>query len=571
MIDLNQLPDIISGYVEALKAARDGDVKYTERYNYSVEQAEEIEVHSDGEFPSRLIQGRAPSETEKEFEYRKHAYEPVTRAPWAQLNNALESVWHGVEVTTEDEDFAKYIGEGYPNYSGLVEWFKEVAGPKKTEDPNAVVYVTLKAEPQSDAELVEPIAVLLPSVDVVDFKDEYFLGVTRRDVPIKYGNRVETTGIEFVIIDDEYEYRYTQVGKKTDWTFDLTYEYRHGLGRIPAYQLKGIPKKKQGGRAWESLFYNAVPYLNKAAVESSTLDALIIKHGFPTRVYYEEDCDEMGCENGYLTEDGQRSACQTCGGTGKKRGFTWGADYTHRPPGRLESDVQPDFPGMTYVSPPVEPMEFLDKRIDGLIEKASHAVNFDLTRKSSAPVTATEKGIDLQEQYKILLKFSSSLYDMLDYVLWDVARLRYPLKEIEYTLHRRSEFSIRSAEQLIAEYEQYAGSGLPQFAGAEVIQSFVKNRFNGDGRMGRVLEVLEYVDGLHGYTPDQAGLIISRSGQPWQGVLHFQANSLIRQAQNDNPDFLAQDLSAIKAELERRAREVASAGGTAQTIIEGLA
>jgi hypothetical protein len=572
MIDVSQLPEIIGPYVHAVKHAGGGDVSYTPRYNWSVEQAQEIKVHANGKFPESLIRSKAPSESEQEFEYRKQAYQPVTKAPWARLNNAVESVWHGVTITTEDEDYENYITEDYPSYSGLVEWFREVASPTKAKDPNAVVYVTLLDMPETDADLVAPVARLLPSEDVIDVMPGYVLGVMRRDVPVKFGNGTVNEGLEFVVFDDVYEYRYTQVGKKVDYTFEITYEYRHDLGHVPAYQLKGIPIDKDGEIAWESLFYNAIPYLNKAAVEASTLDGVIYRHGFPTRVYYEEDCDEHNCQGGYIVDGDERRRCDTCKGTGKKRGFTWGADYTHRPPGRFDGDAeaQVDFPGLAYVAPPVEPMTFLDKRVDALIEKAGHAVNFDLTRKSSQPVTATEKGIDLQEQYKVLFKFSQAIYDVLEYVAGDIAALRYPRAQVEFMLTRRADFSIRSAEMLIEEYDQYQKSGLPQFMGAAIIRSQAKIRFNSDYRNMRILEVLEYADGLHGYDPTSANLILARSGQPWQGVLHFQGYSLILQAEAEDARFLERELPEIKADLERRARAIASTGGGAQQIIEGL-
>lgn len=573
MIDPNQLPEIVAPYVKAVKEAKDGHVSYTSRYDSSVSMAKEIGVHAYGWFPDDLIRDRAPSESEEEFEYRKQSYQPVTKAPWARLTNATESVWHGVNVSTDNEDFEAYLVDGYPIYSGLVEWFKEIASPAKLEDPNAVVWTTLLRAPETDAELVSPVVKLSRSFNVIDFTDQYFLGVTRRDVPVLFGNSTVNEGLEFVVLDDVAEYRFTQVGKKVDWTFELTYEYRHELGRIPAYQLKGIPRLRDGEVIWESLFYNAIPYLNKAAVESSTLDAVINRHGFPTRVYYEEDCDEPLCDGGIIVDeaDGTRHRCTTCNGSGKKRGFTWGADYTHRPPGMMDSATQPDFPGLAYVSPDTEPMVFLDKRVDALIEKAGHAVNFDLTRKSSQPVTATEKGIDLQEQYKVLFKFAEAAYDVLEYVVDDVAKMRYPRQEIEFVLNRRADFSIRSAEQLIEEYKNYQSSGLPQFMGAAIIRSQAKMRFNSDMRNMRILEVLEYVDGLHGYAPTEANLILARSGQPWQGVLHYQAYSLILQAEAEDPAFLDRELPEIKQALEARARALAQTGGGAQEILSGLA
>jgi len=62
MIDFQDIPSLIQPYVKAVKHAKDGKIEYTAVYNKAVEQTREIEVHSRGEFPEKLIKERAPSD-----------------------------------------------------------------------------------------------------------------------------------------------------------------------------------------------------------------------------------------------------------------------------------------------------------------------------------------------------------------------------------------------------------------------------------------------------------------------------------------------------------------------------
>ena len=572
MIDFQDIPNLIQPYIDAVKMAKD-EVEYTELYFKSVESAEAIEVHSKGEFPAELINKRAPSESWEEFEYRKESYQPVTKAPWARLVNATGSVFHNVTLETDSEDATFYLYDDYPTYSSLLGWFSEVARPIKCEQPNAVVVTTLMELPQTDTDLPEPVALIYETPDVIIYDERrYFVGVYSRTIPVKVGRSTEYSGLEFAIFDEVWEYRYTQVGKKTDYTFELSEYYQHNLGRVPAYQLKGIPTYVEKSILWVSPFDNAIPYLNKAAVESSTLDAVIQRTGFPTRVYYEEDCDAYGCESGYITDvdSGLKDKCPSCKGTGKKGGFNAFRDYTHtQKTGGLPGD-QPTFPGLAYVSPDSTPLEFLDRRINNLIEKAGHSVSFDIARDSSQPETATKHNLDREEQYKTLSIFAGQIYDIIEYVTEDILKIRYIRENITYSLARQSDFSIRSSEELLGELKQARESGMPSFVVQEILASQVQLRSSADERMDALLQLAEFADPLHGTTNSDALLQIGRGVQNWQGTLHFQFGNLVRQAMSDNENFLELPLSEQAKELERRAKAIQGTQGAADSIFAGI-
>ena len=557
MIDFNNIEELYQPFVKAYKksVARDSDIAYTPRYNRAVQLFMDIAVHAKGLFPERLIGDNAPSETPEELRWRRLAYAPFTKAPWSRVQGAMGSIYHGVSVTTDDEEFADYLVEGYPVYSSLTDWFAQLALPNKAQDANAVIYTTVLTPSSSDTDLLEPVAVLVNSPEVITYTRDYAVLVIGYDAPVKHGKETVYEGLRIALIDDNFEYRATQVGKKSDYVFEVDEYYDHRLGYLPVWQLQGVPMVEFGEIMWESVFQNIVPYLDKAALESSTLDAVIRRTGFPTRAYYDEDCDAVGCNDGKVFDDEEDKylTCSSCNGSGKKA-FTPFTDYVHSKPTMLSEGQQIPFPGLTYVSPDNAPMEFLDQHIDKLIQRAGEAVNCDLSRKKGGEITATEANIDLNEWYKTALLFATQLYDIQDYVIDSFKRIRYPFKEIEYRLNRRVEFSIRNPDQLSAELKQANESGLPSFVLTKLIDSQLELRFADDISIRRMSEIARYCDPLYGMAPTQAVMLIGRGVQEYQAYIHFQFEQLIEQAQSADQKFLEKELPEIKAVLETMAR-----------------
>jgi len=570
VIDALEVPGLVAEFLKAYKKAAGNPVEYTEVYNKALENYQAIEVHSLGLFPAKIIASRAPSESAEEFEYRKEAYQPITKSPWDRLLNTVGSVFHGVTLSVDDEQADEYIKKGYPGYPSLYSWFADVIGPVKCEQPMAVVATIVMNPPASDAEQAQPVAMLFQTQDVIYYEsDNYFIGIISREVPVMFGRELEYSGLEIVLLDDVNEYRYIQIGKKVDYSFELIEHYQHDLGRLPAYELKGIPGYVGKKIFWYSPFENAIAYLNKAAAESSTLDAVIARSGFPIRAYYEEDCDAYGCEGGLVKGEGNEShSCQSCGGTGVKKGFSPFRDYTHNTKKAFQvQGNDPTFPGIAYVSPDSAPLEFLNKRIDNLIEKAGHAVNFDISRSSTTPETATKHRNDVAEQYKTLFKYATQVYDIIEWVTADILDIAFMRNEFNITLTRRSDFSIQSPEDLMAQLTQARASGLPGFVVNGIIESQVSLRSASDMRQQRLLEIAEYADPLHGYSTSDAIQVAGSAALPWQRFQHFQFASLVRQLEGETDGFLDLELAEIAARLEAKARLLqSSAPGNAQSL-----
>jgi len=574
MIDAALIPELVSPFIQAYKDAKKGKLSYTALYNKAVQNAHAIKIHSEGEFPEELIRERAPSQTDEEFNYLKANYQSVTKSPWAKLCNSVGSVMHNVTLTVDDEAANDYLKAGYPAYSaGFLAWCTDVVSPIKCDQPMAVLVSTVAYMPESDTELPESVAVIYETEDVVQFTRDHFIGVVSRSMPVRHGNSTVYEGLEFVLLDDNIEYRYTQVGKKLDWTFELTEYYKHNLGRLPASQLKGIPQYVDRQILWTSFFENALPYLNKAAMEANTLDAIIARVAYPIRVYYQEDCDAPGCDgNGYIKdhESGKELTCQTCNGSGKKDAFNLFRDYTHKPPDRMGSDQQPTFPGMAYVAPDSDPMRFLQERNDRLIEKAGYSVNFDISSKDGQPETATKHRQDKQEQYKMLSRFASQMYDLIEKTARDLIDIRFIRNSYTITLTRQSDFEIRSPEELSEEIKAAREAGLPQYIINELIRSNALLRFSQDDYIAKLLALSEYVDPLHGTPADKVSMVASRGFQPWQISLHNQFGALVSQLLTENDGFLDLEIAEQAALIEAKARALTPQANGVQSIIDSL-
>jgi hypothetical protein len=401
----------IRGILAPVVKAKSKGKPYSDFYGQAVKDADEIRVHADGNFPDNLIADRAPSETPEEFEYRKACYEPTTQATWDKAVTQLNSVWHGVTITTDDEEAQEYLTGGYPSKGGLVHWLGSVMSPRRPAEPNSVVYVTVKYVPRTesgsidDTQPLPAYAALLRTEQVIELEPEYLLAELDETSALSDGK----PGVVFMLIDDSWEYQIRQVGKQHEWKFEIFPVYEHGLGRVPAYRLGGRECDFGGEILYKSIFQQAVPFLNKAAVESSSQDASIIRTAFPTRVYFEEDCDECDGKGKQWDEDtGASAVCDSCNGSGKSKGFTPFRDYTHTPPGRLDGNEPIPFPGFQYVSPDMAPAEFLEKRIDSQNQKALVSIHMDLIRPAGE--TATRVREDQQQHFKKVSEHANACY-----------------------------------------------------------------------------------------------------------------------------------------------------------------
>src|SRR5580658_10239186 len=162
---------------------------------------------------------------------------------------------------------------------------------------------------------------------------DYALLMSEEKSEIQFGNTTQQTGYVLYLYDTENIYRIEQYGKKVEWTFRYSLYYPHQLGYLPCWKLLGTPQQVIADEVlYDSHFSPAIPYLNEAIIIHSTLKASISKIAYPIRAYYEQPCNNPGCQGGIVFNgDNVQTKCSTCAGTGRMR-FSPLRDYVHELP-----------------------------------------------------------------------------------------------------------------------------------------------------------------------------------------------------------------------------------------------
>lgn len=542
----------------------------------SVEYARQIEVHSEiGAFPEELMRAKAPNETQEEIDYRRNAYESITVPYFHRAEGSLSRIWadQNYVVKYNDETLEEYFTKKYPLYGSAINFFQSVVTKKKIRDPNAVLAIEfdIPKKPNSEGEEVYdqaaslmPYACIYESHDVLIYEDEdYCLLMSEEKSEVYFGNSKDKVheGVVMYLYDDENIYRIFQIEKKIDWKFAYEVYYKHDLGYMPAWKLKGIPEKVyENNPVYQSYFISCVPYLNTAVKMNSTLDCSIAKVAFPIRAYYGTKCKAQGCSNGMIYEAGKEPhKCPTCGGAGVMK-FSPLRDHVQDAPTATDQIDQMPFPSITYVSPDAAILEFSRNKIKEDIVAAFTFINIDVTSRADSNGTqtsATEIKIDRDEFYTFLLTISNELFWLFNKFADTTAKL---MGKGDVTVSAPKQFDLTTSAQLTTEL---GVATLPTVAKAKLNVEYLAKRFPQDGNIVKIGEIVELVD-AYAYNTPQEIIMFKGAGviQLWQVILHNEILNFIADEVDKDEKFLEKDYQAIKTTLIALAKTQAATFGT---------
>jgi len=599
---------LVKGLSKKLKD-KQGKVMDCDWYGSFKEQKElcdYISVHAQlNKFPEKMMKNRAPNETEAELNYRRENFEPITMPYWYRAVGSINGrIWseQNHTITFSDEEVEEYFLKEYETNGSIIQYFKSIVTPYKINDANAVIALKI-GEPETyfdeaegeektdESALIDATMQIYGCDKVLEFiPDEIALILSSEKSEVNYYNKVEKTGLVFLLYDENTIYKIKQTGEKVDYTFSFEVHYQHNLDYLPVWKLKGIPKQEikdtDKDLVYYSYFIPAVPLLNKVLKQDSSLDASISKVAYPIRTYYQDDCDAIGCEGGKIPDvyaDGGEvksyKTCTKCNGTGKGGiAFSPLKDHVIRPPKKTVTDeeVPLPFPAIAYVSPDSAILSFLKDKIKEEIVAAFTFINIDVSNKgdSTGSQTGIEVKIDREELFSFLLHFSSEIFDLLYKSMKAISTVRYGTDEDYFTIKPPKTFEIYTADELTVELGEAKKAGVPEIAIREMTKDYMKQRFSQEAGLADIIDVVFKVDGYA--TKDTTEIAILKSNgliALWQAVLHEEIYQFIDQLIEANEDFFEWELSKQKAQLEAlaKARAAELTPNTAANIVEQIA
>lgn len=580
MLELTEIQEMVKEVVDTYlhnnsKARASKDPKsYRLTYWDEVYMADEQRVHALGEVPVELFERKVPNETPEQRAYRKLSFEATTMPIW---NKAVQSVqgrvWNDMNYAIKfpDAEQAEYFTVAYPKHKKLSKWFRNVRLPIKLYDANALMVVMPKELPTrinedgervvDDAEEVSPECIIYTSEKVLHNDSRHVLLITDEKTVVRHGNTTTKDGLVFLIIDDTYIWKAEQVGKKSDYEFDVFVYYEHGLGEVPAQPLGGVPKEQEGHLYFSSYFHPAVGDLNTALFDESTLSIAKVANVYPERWEVVEECAECDGRGKVFDDDAQRLVtCEHCEGRGTPvRNHTLNA-ISVKLPDRFDDRPTPPTPPAGYLNKDNDSPKFLRDEIIRKKEDAFAHINIDVSNKPYG-MTATERKIDREELFSFLLSISEEEFEAYKWAFDMIGRMRWAERfEDNILVSPPQDFTIRDHAELTDEMKQAREAGLPQIAYRKLLEEYQTTRFTSDAEMRIMTDIVYEADRLMGVTTQEALLQLGqRVTTTVDVVIHTSIHTFIDQLMQEQEDWLTKDRATQLEEIRAKAQAVVDA------------
>lgn len=496
-------------------------------YREAVEYRQMMRVHSDiNNKPIDLMRRRAPNEDDRQYYYRLNNFENVTMPYFMKALSKLNRIYNpsnfSVQWKQSQEDEKKFFDQEIPLFGSLLSYFEEIVLTQKILDPNAILVVKPYTLPYKeiedsegnvlkvtdDAQKIVPVPCVINCEDVIDYKEGSWALIRLQEksvVSVGGNNQKKKEGLIFEFYDSENIYRITQIGKKSDWKFTPPeVYYNHGLGYLPAWKLKGIPETKEMEVVHQSYFIYAIPNLNIALYAHSQLDMSLTTHMFPQLAEWVDRCREMGCNNGYISEEREgimtTRMCGACNGTGKmiKRGPQMTKQFVIPDPTQGDTDINAvPFPGMEYVAPNPDVPQFVYDKFLQDVANAFIFINMELSNTNvKGSDTALGKQIDREELFAMLMRISNESFSLFDKAQATMGRMRYTESFEPPIVSAPTSFSIRSESDLLMELSEAKKAGVPDVALSEIVKEYIEKRYSNRANIQKIVKLAFAVDRL---------------------------------------------------------------------------
>ena len=574
--DLQTIAGQLASFAASIATIVEKDKKAPYRgYDDAVAMYNQLRVHADRDvFPEDLLREKAPNELPSEFKYRKSIYRCPTFPYWQRAENAVMRIWNEQNYTFsfnpdvapfDTKDTAeKYFFEDYPHFGSITAQFRAMVTSTALKDPNAVILIEPERWNVEQTELLEPIITLHSSPEVWAYKSEKHALLRAEDVSLEKGE----TGLSFTFVDTRFIARIVQVGRKNDYKFEVAELFEHGLDQMPASRIGAVPTTSADrALVYQSWFYPARPALDQAICDFSTLQMSKFANAFMQRWEYISGCDNKDCVDGKVFDGETQITCTTCNGNGRRARIS--------PLGVMEVDLSDlasvedakamHIPPAGYIEVNSDILSFLDEQVKTNIKAGWEVIGLDVMPQVNGTETATGRVIDREELHSLLIAASQTIFDLMDWAVDLMGRMRYGDKWQGAVIKAPDTFEISKPHELTEELN----SAHPSVKKA-IAKEYVNRRL-GDDAWASLLAI--ELDPLFGV--DET-IITNRAASglipKWQVVLHMQIHDFILQAIEMNTEFESLPKSAQRAELTRLAKQFVAENtpNTAQSILDSL-
>lgn len=565
-------------------------------YDKSNAKCKAFEPHSEGCYPTELIEGRRPNEPLEVQKYRKEIWVAKTKPTFGRVLASLGSIRRSADwsikypelgtftLIREGETLEDYCEKDFPYFESITNWIFSVALKRYLTDSNGVVLIMPLQNEIDETDFLQPYPVLFDCCDVVkyDHGDNALLNNPLGCMYVAKKGVIEK-GKSFYYVDNFVIAKYNQVDAKgTMIPVDV---FEHGLGMMPCFKLGGIVCETEGHNfLYESRIAGILPELDEAVREYSDLQAAKVLHVYP--------------EPWEFTQH----ECATCKGTGQRRNPAWfdGCDpatpiqvacdagcqngyvatgpYSKlliRQPSTIEGGGSIPNPPKGYVVKDIAIVKLMEESVRQHIYDGLAAINFQELAEVPLAQSGVAKTVDRDQQNNTIHAIAEDLVKIMDSTYKITAYYRYKnvytLEEIDTMLpkipvpEKYDLFSITDMQNELNTAK--TGKTNPVIVNAMEVD-YASKRFNTDESVRDLVALTLKLDPLPNISEDEKMARLSNKGILQETyIVSSNINEFVQRALDEDPKFAGLPLKEQKKKLLAYATEITTKQDTAKNII----
>ncbi len=514
-------------------------------YADTVEMYQNLDIHFNGKYPTKLIEDRRPNESAEIKDYRIKLFKPITKGVTSAVYNALMKIYRSDEwgirfdkskvpsIIIEEETPNDYINEHLPYFGNLSAWGFNVLLPRMMYDPNAWV-LTAPINPfKQDNEYFKPIPIIYSCEQVIDYElNEWVLLRSEEKSRYTYSGTI-VEGAVYLLVDrmniTKYEQRNNSDG------FIEAEVFPHNFGYVPCHPIGNlIEKNTVEAILFKSRIESMLPYLDEALREYNDLQAVVVQHSNPKFWMYEaQDCAKCRGVGTVKNSEGVSIKCATCGGRGSAPVNPF--DITVVRPSTGDQQDTPT-PPMGYVTLDQAFIETQDKRIANHVYSALSTINMQYLANTPLTQSGVAKEIDKDELKNFYFSYGEDIVRVLDLVTWDILNYRYgqmnvDLEELRPFIPVPTKLNTVTNGIIMEELKGMKSAGL----NSEIVKSgylaLIENQYSNEPEQKMVLMEKINMDFLAGLSDDSINLSMQMNTvDRLDVVIHYNIGFLIDQA-----------------------------------------
>lgn len=555
------------------------DKKKHSGYEQTVKEYRALKVHVNGEYPAKLIDERRPNELDIIKDYRKKIYEPITYDTTQKVLSSLMKIRRSIDwnvdykgrdyptTVSEEERMGEFVTKSFPVTETYENWLFTIMFKNYITDPNAIVLVRPIETDIDTTTYIEPFPFIYNSPQIYEYIPEQLLIIALdSDTDEVKKNQPVLRPKKFLVANTEVIERY----ELKDDKYVSTWEYKHGLGRLPAFKAKGMFHDMVGRNSiFRSRIYPMVPRLNDASREYSDLQAEVVLHIHSEKwTVASEKCDKCADSNGQpsgFVKNGTKTGkitCPECGGSKLKSSTPYKTMVIR--PAKTNMGEQPvPNPPMGYIQKDIEIVKVQNDRVNEHLYKALSSINMEFLDQTPLNQSGVAKEVDKDELNNFVFSVAEDLVRISDNYFRIAIDYRYSVSIPSVSKRRKilpeqrtpEKFDLLTSNYLAKEIGEVNEAGVNSIIGSELEKEFAGKKFYNDPQVREKVGAILDLDPMIGLSEDNKMVRVSTNGvSRLTYVISSNISTLVEQAIAQSEGFLDKTLSEQKVIIETLAK-----------------